>query len=407
MINNSKILSLYKLLSVILLFCIPIEPLIGKVYYFFKIIYIIFFLFINICWSKKNKKLNKYNVIFFTFIIYSIFSIIYSGHKQSSISMGVELLINFLISLGVAFNIRIQDNDEKAIIIIRKLMDAFVLGVFVITLYLLIFNLPYLGRWERLGQTLYLNYGSYMVYSYCEIISITYLIWNIFFSDINIKNNKFKIIILITQIIGALVSGTRKSLLCPIIFLFIYIVFKYKKKIFKLLFYLIISLVFIFIGYKIMMSNTTLYNRIGIRIESMVQSITQKTTEEGSINERTLLRSLSMKAFKENPIIGYGLHAFRYYSLNNSGPFLYAHCNYTEILADLGIIGFSLYYISYIFLLYLAFKNRKSKKLSLIIIAFLLMNLIADYSTVSYYRHYYLIIYFIFSAYLNIPNYNK
>lgn len=209
---------------------------------------------------------------------------------------------------------------------------------------------------------------------------------------------------LVVLLIGALVSGTRKSLICPILFLVFALFIKYKNKFGKLCISFLIASIFVFLGYKVMLSNQVFYERIGVRIENMITSITTKESDEGSINERALLRDLSLDLFKKKPIIGYGLHAFRYYSINNGGPYLYAHCNYTELLADLGIVGFSLYYFAYMYLVFLAIKEYKNKKFSLYIISFMLMNIIADYGTVSYYRHYYLIFYVMFATYLKIEN---
>ena len=121
------------------------------------------------------------------------------------------------------------------------------------------------------------------------------------------------------------------------------------------------------------------------------------SNEDGSMNEREILRMLSIKAWKEKPIVGHGLHSFRYYSLLHNGPYLYSHCNYTELLSTLGIIGFLLYYSAYIYLIVACIKYRKKNKYYIFFLAFLLMNLVSDYSTISYYRQHYLIIFFTIS----------
>lgn len=187
---NKKIGNIYYLLTMLLLFCIPIEPLIGKLYKLLKILYIFIFIIFFFSWRKK-RNVNIYYLIFSIFVFLACFSIIYTGHKQSSISMAQELILNFLLALGISFKIRVNNDLENANSEIEKYFYSFSFGTFVITLYLLIFELPNLGRWTRLGQELYSNYGSYMVYSYCEIISMTYLIWNLFLTEKKRKKSIF------------------------------------------------------------------------------------------------------------------------------------------------------------------------------------------------------------------------
>lgn len=394
-----KKINIVELFTYIILFCIPLEPLIGKTYNLLVYIYIV----ISIVKFLTNKlvKITMYDILFICFIILGAISSTYSIHIDSTTSMTRQLIVNFLLAFSIAQNIQKTKDEKSKIEKFENSMKCFQYGTILITIYLIIFELPKMGKWDRLGENLYENYGSYMVYSYCLIISMCFTIWDIFFyrkKDIKIKYSK--LIILFILIYACMISGTRKSLICPVIFSACYVILQYRKKYGKLVIGIITIFILSVVVYQISMKNQELYYLVGRRIESMIQQVFEDKQADGSIEERQILRILSIKAYNENPIAGIGLHAFREYSYLNGGPYLYSHCNYTELLADLGIIGFFTYYVAYILIIITAVKKKNDKELALYIIAFMVMNLISDYSSVTYYRHYYLIIFFMFEKYL-------
>ena len=65
--------------------------------------------------------------------------------------------------------------------------------------------------------------------------------------------------------------------------------------------------------------------------------------EEGSAQLRESMASEAIRVWLEAPYFGFGTNQFRYAS-DRFGT--YSHNNYTELLADFGIVGFLLYYLS-------------------------------------------------------------
>lgn len=82
-------------------------------------------------------------------------------------------------------------------------------------------------------------------------------------------------------------------------------------------------------------------------------------TTTGNVDNSSLLRismiQYGFKKFLESPIIGYGLNCFRTLLLSYLGFATYSHNNFIEILCDIGLIGFCLYYGIY----YMIWKKRK------------------------------------------------
>ena len=155
--------------------------------------------------------------------------------------------------------------------------------------------------------------------------------------------------------------------------------------------------------YNTIINNENLYKIIGIRVESTINKIVNRenSVDDDSTEERKLLKQLAIEAFNEKMLFGWGINNFANYSEMNSGPFLYAHCNYLELMSSLGIIGTAIYYMGYLYIIVKSIKRvRSNDQFSVFILCFMLMNLISDYETVSYIKIQYILIYVLFAKYV-------
>ena len=91
-----------------------------------------------------------------------------------------------------------------------------------------------------------------------------------------------------------------------------------------------------------------LYNLVGNRIESMVNSFLNNS-DDGSIIERKLMINLALEYFGDRPIFGHGIYSFAHDFAYCFGREVYSHNNFTEILYCYGIVGFVLFYWKYLF----------------------------------------------------------
>lgn len=374
------------------------QPLIGMKIYYAIMALLVMVTMLDII--KKGKiKINFFEVTYVIFIILEFISKIYAISQETANYAIKETTINFIISFCiVAYTQRDQKTDGKY----SKILDVFSYSTVFICMYLLIFDAKnVIGTRDRLGRLLYLDYGTYMVLSYIIIISLCYMLWKCVYSIKKVKIIDYTCIIIL--LLTAIISGTRKTLFCPIIFFIFIILYKFRKNYIKIMLYTFIIAIISMFLYNTIMNNENLYKIIGVRVESTINKIVNResSVEDASTEERKLLKQLAMEAFNEKMLFGWGINNFANYSEMNSGPFLYAHCNYLELMSSLGIIGTTIYYMGYLYIIVKAIKKaRKNDQFSVFILCFMLMNLISDYETVSYIKIQYILIYVLFAKYV-------
>lgn len=109
-------------------------------------------------------------------------------------------------------------------------------------------------------------------------------------------------------------------------------------------------------------------------------------SDDMSTAGRLALYRDAWEIFLNNPILGVGLDSFRYVNTGFMAGF-YAHCNYTELLADLGIVGFSVYYsLMGSMLLELRKRIKKGDRESILFLSLCGTIILLDIAQVSYYN---------------------
>ena len=143
----------------------------------------------------------------------------------------------------------------------------------------------------------------------------------------------------------AFMTGSRKTFIILILSVALFYVFSAKRG--KLL-NTMLAIITIVFSYYLVMSVPSLYDSVGIRIESMLNVFTGVSTIDSSTRLRMNMIEYGLIWFKEKPLLGVGIDNYRYLWHSVSGVAMYAHNNYIEILVDLGIVGFIVYYSIYI-----------------------------------------------------------
>ena len=147
-------------------------------------------------------------------------------------------------------------------------------------------------------------------------------------------------------VVSMVFTGSRKVLMGMVVFLVVSLCFG-KRYFWRIA---IIAIVVMF-GINLLLSNATLYNVIGWRMESILTN-----SDDASSQEREQIMHDALVTGLTHPF-GVGLDGSKYYS---TGRKVYAHNNYLEIFADFGIVGFLAYYGFYIYMFSMLIKTRKN-----------------------------------------------
>lgn len=159
------------------------------------------------------------------------------------------------------------------------------------------------------------------------------------------KNKVIYSIIGFFMIIIALFTGSRKAIFFILFGYSIYTILTSKNK--RIIILMKVCIVIMTV-YSLIMNIPILYNILGIRLEGLIANFTGDGVVDNSTKLRMLYIEYGISWFRTNPVIGYGIDNYRELLFRNIGVATYSHNNYIEILVNLGLIGFIVYYSAYI-----------------------------------------------------------
>ena len=174
-----------------------------------------------------------------------------------------------------------------------------------------------------------------------------------------------------------LILKTKGGLLSLLVGTFILLFEKYynDKKLSRFV-GLVSVLVFIFMG----IYSTGIFGDAFIRIENMFGFF---SSSSGIVDESTFERvyfiQYGFDLFKSHPLGGYGIGAANYLLQGN-----YFHNNYIQLLVETGLVGFTLFYATIIWLIIKLWKYRKQGD-CMLYFAIMVVLLFSDISNTTYY----------------------
>ena len=318
--------------------------------------------------KKSHKPFFQYFLWCFIFLLYSGISLFWTIDKTYTLQLLKDMFYTFFFILVVLFYIT---DLEKS----KKIMSLFVLTCVYTSMLILIFN------WQLIGSD---AFGSITGLYFNRLALL--LCNGIFFSlYLYLKNHQSRYIL--TSILFYFIiylTGSRKSLVMPLIFICLFLMLgigKDKKK-FKQAITIIIGVLAVSI--LVISVNSSLRERMIDLVQSLFNP---GIVTDGSIRERAYFRETAIDLFMKKPITGVGLNGFRaYLNLISYRHVTYSHCNYLEILATLGVLGFLIYYFLYILILKNSLKNFKANNLEKkLCLAFIIVEVVFEYGFVSFY----------------------
>ena len=307
----------------------------------------------------------------FSFVWIVVLELYWPGAEWASSLYQVAVVLG----LSLSFSQFLESKKD-----IRMVCYAYMLGAVLLMGLLAMDNR--LTEDTRLGATITGNSNIFAgLYMMAAIMSI----W----MAINGKNIWEKLLFwagIIVIFYGLLLSGGRKYVLIPILVLYIMLLLRKDKRGRNhiLLYTALIAALFGSLIW-LMMSNKTLYQSVGYRMQNLFNMI-EGEGEIGSSNEiRMNLINLAFTAGFESPIWGHGFDAFKNLGQRELQFYAYSHNNWTEMWYNYGIIGVVVYYWLYVKLVTGFWKYRNTAQdLASFGIAAIVSTFVFEYGAVTY-----------------------
>lgn len=358
--------------------------------------YLIFFILCILClveiFLKKKIILDKFNIWYFLFFLFSTLSLFWAIDIKFSVKMLINIFANFVFSFLLINHYYSKEN-------INKLINIFIFVVLVSSLKIIILYPFHIDKYDTVAK--YINDVTGVASNTVSQMICFGLIFSFYKTLIYLKNNQnaykkiLYVILCIFLFVILLISESRKSIFLAIFAMFLLVLFtiKNKKSLYKvILFGLILS----FLLFTYLMFNDDLR----FEIFNLIKALIGHDYLDESTNLRFYFINVGLDIFKKYPLSGVGINNFGVYLKEVVGfsAFRYAHNNYIEVLSGLGIFGFISYYSFMGYLLISFIKKILKKNLNNMLelsIILLIVILIGDLGIVSYSSCLYLLILYI------------
>ena len=369
---NRSILGYILLFTYILSTYIAQPPIMSSKFNSLFLYLMIGFTLLKIISELGGLNIRSYTYWYLGLILYSIMTYLYSEDSGVVLESSYQLVVVIIITFVITYYL--NDTEDFPIIINYFAFSGIILSAFLLNMGLISYDL-------RFREDIF---GNANAFALIITISEICLVWLFFYGNKKLKWIYAPIACLMFYFL--LLSGGRKFIIVSLLFVYIIIILKYykaqKKKLvlFTLLFLLIlVGVYFAVFQFK------PIYNVVGYRFEGLMNAITGRGKIDLSTLRRERMIEFGLAAFKDKPLFGHGLDNYKVLYFMKSGIYDYAHNNYIELLVDFGIIGFSLYYGYFVYLIYQLrrIKNDPSG-LKDFFMGLLLILLVNDYGAVTY-----------------------
>ena len=280
----------------------------------------------------SNTKIYKYSMWYVLLTVWSLMSFLWADNTVwiQIYNMVVVLIITFCF-------IETVDTGEK----LEYFAHVYVASADLLGLMIFATGQFSYGLYsERLGMDIM---GNANTFSSFLMVSAVFAAWLLIFKKKK-ATKIFNAASLVFLLFLMAASGGRKTIIAVVICMVYFFITKDRNNSVKSAGNVLKAAAVIVLLYIAVMKIPMLYETIGFRFEQLFSLAEGGTSEVSSDATRKEMIRIGFDAWLKNPIVGYGLDTFKYYNLQMTRHFYYAHNNYIELLYDLGIIGFLLYY---------------------------------------------------------------
>lgn len=351
----------------------------------FQVISIVFMGLIFI-YMVKAKKLfvSGYIFLFAIFVAYGYVQLFLdiTISRTSTSTMASTMLVNLVINYFVLNYFFIDDNY-------KRFPKVFSQTSMIFCAYMLVSNLGKLS-YQRLGWNQPIPFGGGSTYQSNNVGFVFAMAFNMYLYRMIEEKKKRHIFAMGILAVCVALTGSRKALVI-IMMGVVFILFLTAKGLVKKIKILFLGLICAVLFFVAVMKIPVLYDIIGNRMETLINGAVTGEDKDQSYIVREHLTEYAMELFRQKPVFGQGLDAFR----TVEGSYgLYAHNNFAELLCCTGIIGFIMFYLPYLIaflkLIYSLFV--RSNMLIMLAISLLIIETVMEYGNVAYFERLYLTI---------------
>lgn len=340
---------------------------------------------------KYHIVLSRFFIILGLFILYTFASALWAECSSDTLTKG-KTLFEVLVMVFVIYNCYYyKENGVKDILNIIKI-SSYIIVIYSILFYGMDNLIQMVSAEERL-QNSYANVNTIgMLAAIGVLIQV----------DQIIRDKKIDIVsvLSIPSIFMIAATQSRKALVVFIAGTFMLLILHnmnskhFLNSVIKVSVALVAGVVIVYV-----LLSLPMFSGIMERLMKLVVGIGESGNVGSSAAMRFRMIQIGWEQFLKTPFAGIGIGCSHLVSVREMGVDVYLHNNFIELLSGGGIIGFSIYYSMYVFLLVDFWKYRKYKNSSYYICLVMMIMLLAmDYGMVSYSsksRYIYLMLYFL------------
>lgn len=348
----------------------------GENYFY----YFAFFAFVGVTLVKLIFRISQRgNVVvpmmtlwYAVFIIFGFASMLWADYPDATMRVMSRIVQCLIITFCMAQNYSTREGLSRCMRLISWS------GTYAMA-YILI-KTP-VSQWfsGRLGQSAtQLNANAIgMIFTICTLVSFYFAFY---------ERKPAYYVTAALQLAVLVLTGSRKSLFGVVFGIALLVLLSTGQRFYLTRIFAFVAAIALF--FYLMMRVPALYAAIGRRMETLLEYFSTNEGDNSLLLRRRFIE-VAKDLFFDNVLVGVGLNNFGSHLGQIWSISTYAHNNYYEILADLGIIGFAIYYSFYVYLIVgvvrALLKRSTASKLMLTVVAAIML---CEYGLVTYYAVY-------------------
>lgn len=357
--------------------------------------------------SLQNKMKFRFKLTFFhifvvSFAVFCLLSSFWAWNSSYSVEKGITV-VEILVCMSVLYGHYSKYNN------INSLLNGIMWAGYIVMFYTIVFyGINNIYQTLSVGDRLGTSFDNINSIGMVGAMSVILMFYRLLCVEKKISLYVFPSII---SIIIIAASGSRKALAFTVIGISLIILARYSSKKFYIsLFRWSVIVLVLFFVFKAILALP-----IFVGLNDRMKGLLSLFTGMGKADHSTIMRQkfiqVGLEQFFKTPILGIGIGNARIIISGNYGIDAYVHNNFIELLTGGGIVGFSIYYGMYIYLLFSFIRYRKVnyvyQKLCVIMVFLLL---IMDYGAVTYYSkstYFYMMVFFLHNDLIKKMRINK